>query len=222
MFCQKCGKEIHEGAQFCEACGNRVNNTPDRSNVGDSDTASPYFMAAGKSLFQTKNGDLLESSERGFILAAGILYMVFGIFSYILSMSSVKETIESLPREVRELMNASILVGTVIGIGINLFLGIMTISYKRWALLVLRVLLILGIISSAFSLLASLSGEYQQAAGMAGAAMSGVLAFFQLIINIVQLCFVNIGIKALSYDVQNWRTSPKKTRSLAERDTREQ
>lgn len=136
---------------------------------------------------------ILNKRERGFIIATGILYMIMGIVTFLIIIST-KETLEKvLPLEFRAIFNVSIIVGSIIGLCVNIFFGITVLKYKRWALLTLRVFEITGIAVNFFFVDSIDPGD------------PTFPYFINLCLNIILLCFINISAKALSGDVQSCR-----------------
>lgn len=83
MICEKCGKEIHESASFCEFCGTAVENKPAASAVTDVPQAQPVPVQKPENLITGIVGAFLGA-------AIGALSIVFlGQLGYVASVSGL-------------------------------------------------------------------------------------------------------------------------------------
>lgn len=179
MFCLNCGNQLNEGSVVCEKCGNSTSN------------ADQQKPAQSIVTFPIKQTPILKQRERGFIIATGVLYIFMGIVTF-LAIISTKETLGRMfPSEFQDNFNISIIIGSIVGLCVNIFFGVMVLKYKRWALLTLRILEIIGIVILFFIFDPDDPTAFSY--------------FLSLCFDIILLCFINISAKALSIDVQSCR-----------------
>lgn len=178
MFCLNCGNQLNEGSVLCEKCGNSTLN------------ADQQKPAQSIVTFPIKQTPILKQRERGFIIATGVLYMIMSIITFLVIIST-KETLGRMfPSEFQDIFNI-IIVGSIVGSCVNIFLGVMVLKYKRWALLTLRIFEIIGIVFLFFIFDPDDPTAFSY--------------FLSLCFDIILLCFINISAKALSTDVQSCR-----------------
>lgn len=179
MFCLNCGNQLNEGTVVCEKCGNSTSN---------SDQQKPVQSIITISIKQTP---ILKQRERGFIIATGVLYMIMGIITFLVIILT-KETLSiMIPSEFQGVFNISLIFGSIVGLCVNIFLGVMVLKYKRWALSTLRIFEIMGIVILFFIIDPNVPTAFTY--------------FLSLCFNIFLLCFINVSAKALSPDVQSCR-----------------
>lgn len=162
---------------FCSKSGNEL-------NAGTVQTRS---VAA----YPKRNAPILDSKERGFIIATGVFYMIMGIITFLIIIST-KETLGRMfPSEFQDIFNISIIIGSIVGLCVNIFFGVMVLKYKRWALLTLRIFEIISIAILFFIFDPDDPTAFSY--------------FLSFCFDIILLCFINISAKALSVDVQSCR-----------------
>lgn len=169
---------------FFSKCGNELNDV----------TVQTRSVAA----YPKRNAPILESKERRFIIATGVIHIFFcivNLFTTISDTETIKIIITMMPSEFRDVFEISIIIGCFIGFVLNIFLAVMVFLYKRWAFLVLRIIKMLNIVSLFFAI-----GQIIKVSE--SAAMAYILS---LGLEIMILCFINISAKALSSDVQSCR-----------------
>ncbi len=237
MFCSKCGKEISNDAMFCSYCGFTTSNANQQQSVHSERPVNYPHQAAlnqynvynpPKPLVPKTAGPILVPKERGFIIAASVIYMALGIITALIAITSTETILNTLSYDYRDIMKNAVTVGSVIGLGINLFFGIMSLLYKRWALLVLRVITILGIIGNGFSIIQFFVQIGQISQTYSGYGYTVKINYIMLFVyllqigfNIMLLCFINTGAKALSYNVQSYREKSKDRGSVFANTTTE-
>lgn len=77
MFCEKCGKQLDEGAKFCNNCGARVDKT---GNIGTEEQNNTFVKNSGVFLdMHSKSGSGVNSSKEllsSLVLISGVLQTI--------------------------------------------------------------------------------------------------------------------------------------------------
>ncbi|MBD5103389.1 MAG: hypothetical protein HDT47_00785 [Ruminococcaceae bacterium] len=153
-------------------------------------------------VYTKKNCPILEPKEQKFIIVTGVIYLTLGVLSLISTILSIQDiiTLEKLlsaylPSIYINNIKIGIIVGSAIGLGLNIFFAAMMFLYKRWAFLTVRIFYIIGMVGLFFSISPIMD-------------VNESLATFYILylgFDIMMLCFINIAAKALSSDVQSCR-----------------
>lgn len=233
MFCAKCGKELLDDAGFCAYCGNPVANisnqdissanqynfvaqqTQNKPLVNDSQpiysVQQPVYYIPTASILKQRDTDapILEHRERGFIIASGLICIIIGVIRFIVGMVLVNNIPSSISffslisSDVRNSITLIVVLFTLVLL-IDTFFGVMILLKMRWALLTVRVFMILGIVINGITLICNIVVGLDQFDKFG----IYVYLFFMLFVigcYVMMLVFVNIGAGALSKETQLYR-----------------
>lgn len=194
MFCQKCGREIPDGSEFCGKCGTKA---------GESGASRVVYVVK-----ETRKHDtpILEPKERARIIAAAILYLFTGvpiIASLITFASGLHDSAALLTPASAEysfltfLKIIVIIIGIIGGSVFRIFLAVCVMLGKAWSLKVLRVFVIVDIILGGWSLIQAL-GNHESTA---------LVFVIALVVDAVMIHFINDGLLSISDAVQRHRNN---------------
>lgn len=212
MFCTKCGKEMPDDACFCANCGNKT-LTHAQENVEFQQTEpSPHTVYPTPHIdFTYKyNKAILYDNERIMIAVIGFVYILAGVITAVRGAFSV----DSLTSENFKVIYTLSLYA---GIFLNLVFGIGIIREKRWAVLTVRVFMIIGAVFNVFEILSFLIQLNELMFGSVAYEIDYFAIIFLLIsaaYNVAMIFFTSSIARMLSYDVQSyrWRILSKKTK----------
>lgn len=214
MFCPKCGAQIADNSVFCSICGSSVATNPQPQQIVQQQPNYVYVMPAQqvqpvaqvRPVVEPKiplGPPIFESKERGLTIAAAAIYMLLGLISAIVVLVNCEALLYAMDFNYRrddiETLSGVMYASAFIGLGLNICFGVFACLMKKWALIVIKVFSIMGIVSCGFSIITSLAS--MSVSSSVGSILL-IISLLQLACYIVILCFLKVGLTAMSYSVQ--------------------
>ena len=203
MFCTKCGKEMPDDACFCANCGNNTSKSIQKNEeFRQAELSSRSVYPAQHIDYINKyNEILLYDNERIMIIVVGLAYIAAGLITVIKNAISA----DSLTSDN---FKTIFTVSLYLGLCINLVFGIGIIMKKRWAVLTVRVFMIIGAVFNVFEILSLLVQLNELIFSSLTYEIDYLSIIFLLIntaFNIAMIVFTSMIARTLAYDVQNYR-----------------
>ena len=206
MFCTKCGKELRNDVLFCTYCGNQNSNYTKKDEEIQQTRLSPQSVYQTQTMEYTHqyNEIILYDKERIMFFVTGLIYIIVGLITAIISAVSINK-LDSMFE--MENFKTIMIVSIALGLCINIFFGVGIITKRRWAALTVRVFMVLGMAYNAFVILIFLAllGEFPEGSLKFVDYLPVLLLVLNIAYNIVMIVITSSLVRTLDYDVQNYR-----------------
>lgn len=206
MFCTKCGKELRNDVLFCTYCGNQTSNYTKKDEEIQQTRLSPQSVYQTQTMEYTHqyNEIILYDKERIMFFVTGLIYIIVGLITAIISAVSINK-LDSMFE--MENFKTIMIVSIALGLCINIFFGVGIITKRRWAALTVRVFMVLGMAYNAFVILIFLAllGEFPEGSLKFVDYLPVLLLVLNIAYNIVMIVITSSLVRTLDYDVQNYR-----------------
>lgn len=209
MYCKKCGMGLPDDSFFCIHCGNQTTDIISEKEKAQQTANSSQAVYPIQQPVYTYNYDepfrpILYDKERIMFLVTGLVYILAGLITAIISAVSI-DSLDSL-FEI-ENFKTIMIISIVSGLCINLIFGVGIIIKKRWAALTVRVFMIIGVVFNLFEILIFLAviSEVPESAIKFSDYFPLFLLLLNIAYNIVMIVLTSSIVRILDYDVQNYR-----------------
>lgn len=207
MYCRKCGAPINNSAVLCENCSGEKSTV----QTGAACTSQQSVRAYNPVI--AKGRDLIIATGVAYIVVGIIMTVIYLVFAealdYVSPYISISRIIMHILRKMKFLLsyNVMLIILLVLEKSINISLGIGILLEKRWAVLTVRIFMLLGIIVNLFMILIILH-PFQSPQSI----FPLIISLISIAYNIVMIFFTSSVDRTLSVNAPSYRARVEERR----------